>query len=503
MLTGPAWLAAATVLLHLALSGRYGYEVDELYFLACAEHLDWGYVDHPPMIALVAWLVRATLGTSLPAIRLAPALASGALVLVTGRLARELGGGRFAQGLAALAVAVAPIYLVNGHYLSMNAFEPLFWMGVALVAVRALRTGEARGWPWAGVLAGLGFQNKQTMLLFGLALVAGILVTSRRALLRSRPLLVAGGAAALIALPNAWWQVRHGFPTLEFLLNVRSDGTNVTLGAARFVAELALMLLPLTAPLWLAGLWFLLRAREGAPYRALGVAFLVTLAVLVALGGKVSYLAPACPMLLAAGAVVAERRLEGRRVPAWLRPACVGALLAGGAIAAPFAIPVLSEAHYIAYAHALRVQPPPPTTHPLGLLHEFYANMEGWEEMTTATARAFARLSPAERARAAIFTENYGQAGAIDLLGRAHGLPKAISTHQSYFLWGPRGYSGEIVIVLGKHRREELAPWCGSVEEVARVEHQYAMPDENFPVFLCRGLGAPLSEAWPALKRWR
>ena len=251
-----ALIAIVKLAVHLYAGRRYGFFVDELYYLACARHLDWGYVDQPPLIALIAWIGRSTLGDSLAATRLFPALAGGSLVLLTGLIARELGGRRFAQGLAALTVLLAPAFLAMDHFLSMNAFEPLFWMGCALVLIRIVKTGNQKLWLWFGVLAGLGLENKHSMLMFGFGIVLGLLLTPQRRFLRNPWMWAGGGIALLIFLPNLLWNIQHHFPFLELQANIRRDGRNVSLSAGAFWLQEFLALLPLSLPVWLGGLWF-------------------------------------------------------------------------------------------------------------------------------------------------------------------------------------------------------------------------------------------------------
>lgn len=494
------YLALAKFLLHLLTAGNYGYFVDELYYLACSEHLDWGYVDQPPLIAILTKAARVLLGDSLPAIRFFPAVAGALKVLLAGWIARELGGRRFAQGLAALAVLVAPVYLAIDSFLSMNAFEPLFWMGCAYLVIRIIKTGSPGLWLWFGLLAGLGLQNKHSMLFFGFGMIGGLLLTPQRKLLRSRNIWIAGLLAFLIFLPNLLWELHRGFPTMELLNNVQKSGRNVSLSPVNFLLQQILLLHPLAFPIWLAGLWHYLSSREGKPYRALGWAYLVMLASFLVLKGRVYYLAPAYPMLLAAGAVVLENWMAPPR-PAWRKPAFVSLLVLSGAVLAPFSLPVLPVETYIRYSDALGFGPPKIETHKMGKLPQLYADRFGWEEMAATVARVYHNLPPEERARTAIFGSNYGQAGAIDFFGPKYGLPKAIAAHQNYFYWGPRGYTGEIMIVLGDNRKN-LEKWFAGVEEVAVVSHEYSMPYENFPVFLCRGLKQPLKQLWPKLKNW-
>ncbi|HLY19713.1 MAG TPA: glycosyltransferase family 39 protein [Bryobacteraceae bacterium] len=493
------WLAACKLALHLYAGHNYGYFVDELYYLACGRHLDWGYVDQPPLIALIAALTRVTIGASLQAIRFLPAVAGAAKVLLTGLLARELGGRRFAQGLAALAALLAPGFLGIDSFFSMNAFEPLFWTGCAYIVVRIIRTGNQRLWLWFGLLAGIGLENKHSMLIFGFAVATGLLVSERRQF-RSPWLWVAGLLALLIFVPNLIWNVQHHFPFLELQANIRRAHRDVSLSPWAFLGQEALMMFPLAVPIWLAGLWYLLFGAAGRPFRALGWAWLVMMAVIMIVSPRVYYPWPAFPILFAAGGVQWESWLAPPR-PQWIKPAWVGAMVLLGAAIAPFAIPVLPVETYIRYSHATGFQQPKIETHQLGPLPQIYADQFGWEEMTAAVAKVYNGLPPDIRAKTAIFGQNYGQAGAVDLFGPKYGLPKAISGHQTYFFWGPRDYTGESMIVM-QGRQQDLENFYASVQKVAHVGHPYSMPYEHFDIYYCRGLKWPLKDVWPKVKNW-
>ena len=497
------FLSAGKLLVHLYAGRHYGYFVDELYYLACSRHLDWGYVDQPPLIAFVTWIVRSLLGDSLPSIRLLPAVAGAGEVALTALIARELGGKRFAQGLAALAALVAPGILAGDHLLTMNAFEPLFWMGCAWLLIRMAKTGNPKLWIWFGILAGFGLENKYSMLIFGAGLVLGLLLTPQRRLLASPWLWVAGAMAFLIFLPNLLWNIQHHLPFLELQANIRRSGRDVHLTPLAFFGQEILAMHPLTLPLWLAGLWLYFFSTPRKRFRALGWAWIFTAAVIVTLSPRVYYLFPAFPILFAAGAVSWEVWLDrpGRPHPSRWKLAWPALLVASGAVLAPMAIPVLPPETYIRYTKALHLAAPAIETHRLGPLPQIFADQFGWEEMAATVASVYNQLPPEVRPKTAIFGQNYGQAGAIDLFGPKYGLPPAISGHQSYFLWGPRGYTGESMIVMDD-RQEGLEQLFTSVEKVASVYHPYSMPYEHFDVFYCRGLKQPLNQIWPQVKKW-
>jgi hypothetical protein len=485
-------LAAAKLLLHLYARRQYGFFVDELYNMALARHLDWGYVDVAPLIGVVGRIELTLFGDSLSAIRLLPAFAGAALVLLTGAIAREMGGGRFAQGMAALCVLAAPGFLALDHFLNVNAFEPLFWMTCAWLLIRIINTGNERLWFWFGLTAGLGLEMKHSMLIFGFALSAGLLMTPQRKHLFNRWLLAGGAIAVLLFLPNLIWNIQHHFPFLELQENIRRDGRDVRLSIPMFFGQVSLAMLPLSVPLWMAGLWHLLRGR----YRALGLAWVVAALLILAMSPRIYYLFPAFPMLFAAGAVA----LESWKVR-WIKPVYCALMVAMGALLAPTLIPLLPPESYIRYAQATHLEQPRIETHELGPLPQLFADQFGWEEMTAEVARVYNGLPADVRPRTAIFGQNYGQAGAIDRFGPKYGLPPAISGHQNYFYWGPRGYTGESVIVMGD-RRDRLESKFASVELAGHVAHPYAMPYEHINIWYCRGMKTPLAEIWPRLKNW-
>jgi Dolichyl-phosphate-mannose-protein mannosyltransferase len=488
---------------HMLVSSRYGYFVDELYYLACSHHLAWGYVDQPPLIAVITWLERVTLGDSLQALRFLPALAAGLRVLLTGSIARELGARRFGMLLACVCVMVAPIYLGLDSLLTMNVFESLFWMSAALIALKIFNGTSQKLWLLFGVICGFGLLNKHSMLFFGFGLFVGLLLTEQRKQFAS-PWLWAGGLiAALIFLPNLLWEVHRGFPTIELLRNVQRSGRNTEAGPFLFMVIQAAILHPLAAPVWIAGLVELLRDREGKGWRVLGITWLVIMLCMLTMHGRMYYPAPAYPMLFAAGGLAFERWLAPLRSGRWLRSAYVSLLVITGLILAPFAyFPMLTVTQYIAYAKMLHFGPPPIENNQLGPLPQIYADQFGWKEMAQVVANAYYSLPPDERKSCAIFGQNYGQAGAIDFFGAKLGLPAAISGHQNYFYWGPRSYIGQCLIVMDDDP-DHLLELFGSVEFAGHVYHPLSMPYEHFNVYICRNpkFGS-LQQLWPQIKHW-
>jgi len=492
-------LAGAKLLFHLLTAGRYGIFRDELYYLACGEHLDWGYVDQPPLIALVAWIARHLFGDWLIGLRLFPAIAGAATVWLTGKLAREMGGGTFAQALAALAVICVPIYLVMHHWLTMNAFEPLVWMGCVWCIVRAINRVNARYWISFGVFTGVGMETKYDIAFFVVAVVVGLVLTRERRFLATKEFWIGAAIAFLIFLPNLIWLIRHDFPFLELMHNIRQTQRDVVRGPIAFLLDQAQIMNPILFPLWLGGLIWLLLGRDGQRFRVLGIIYIVLLATFIALHGKNYYLASIYPLLFAAGAVGFEKITTARW--RWVRVVYAILVLTSAVILAPTVSSILSPEGAIAYQKELGFAPPKAENQPTGQLPQYFADEFGWEEMASETARVYKSLSPEEQTRTAIFANSYGQAGAIDFFGPRLGLPKAICNHQSYWLWGPRNYDGSIVIVLGSDGTGDREHFR-SVEAAGRTEHPYSRRDEHFDIFLCRGLTGDLRQFWSRMKNY-
>jgi Dolichyl-phosphate-mannose-protein mannosyltransferase len=496
-------MAGAKLLFHIYFNNRYGYFRDEFDYIACANHLAWGYVDQPPLLPFLARASIALLGDSLRAIRFIPALASSLLLVQTALIARSLGGRRFAMVLSAVAVLIAPQYLSNGSLLTTNCLEPNLWMGCAYFAILAIKRSQPRYWLWFGVIAGLGLEEKYTMALLGFAIVVGLLASEQRRVFVDRWIWLGGIAAFLIFLPNVLWNFHHHWPFLELLHNIRAEGRDVILPAGRYFFQQTVLTHPLNAPIWITGLAGLFFSARLKPYRFLGWAYVLCYAVLFALHGKNYYLAPIYPLLLAAGAVVMEAPLESPS-RAWLKLAIPAVLLAGGVYLLPVTVPVLSPDHFIAYMKRLPFKlPVMEYQHRRAVLPQWYADQFGWPEIVAEAAEAWNQLAPAERRDCAVFAQDYGVAGAIDFFGSRYGLPPALSGHQTYFLWGPRGYSGNCMIVLDD-RRARLEQLFNDVEYVGTsLDNPYAL-EKGVDVFICRGSKfGSLTQIWPNLKKWR
>jgi 4-amino-4-deoxy-L-arabinose transferase and related glycosyltransferases of PMT family len=499
LLTPAVILGAATLLIHLLANAGYGIFRDELYFIVCGRRLAWGYVDQPPLVPMLAAWSWALSDGWLTGFRLIPALMMALTVAATAEFARQLGGGRFAQGLAGLCALMAPQFLALGLIFTTDTFQAISWLACAMILVRIEQTKDQRWWLAFGAVVGISLLSKYMIAFYIGALAIGLLATPmRRALLR--PWVYGGAVVAIVlVLPNVWWQQAHGWPFLE-LGKAAMNGKNIALSPGAYFAQQLLLIGPLAAPVWIAGLWGCLYRPRAAVLRAFPIAYVLLLAFFVATHGKAYFLTSIYPILLAVGAA----RIEQWVASTTAKAAMLALVGLSGAVLAPFAIPLMSEESYIRYAAALGMGPSTAAAEHLkqGRLPQVYADMHGWKAMAEKVAAAYHALPPQDRAKAVFFGSNYGESGAIDVYGEKLGLPPAIGGHNNYWLWGPRGADGSVVIEFGGTREDHLKDFR-SVELVGMLDDPYAMPYEtNKPIWVERGLKKPLSEVWPKVKHY-
>ncbi|MDH4069323.1 MAG: glycosyltransferase family 39 protein [Ignavibacteria bacterium] len=488
--------------LHLLtnLLGGYGYFRDELYYLACSEHLDFGYVDHPPLSILVLFLSRSLFGDSLFALRLIPALAGACTVLVTALIARRMNGRKTAQVMSALAATVSPVYMGMNSFFSMNSLDILFWAMSFLVLLRILADPRMSDWLALGLIIGLGSLNKISMIFPALGIAAVFLLTEHRRILKTPLPWMTAGISLVLFLPYVIWNIQHDFAHLEFIRNA-SAGKYSALTPLGFLKDQFLFNNPWSAGLWALGIAFFF-TRAGRPYRPAGIAFgVVLLILLLNRTSKPEYLAPGIVLLFAAGGVFCEQFLNGPRL-VWLRRFMMTSLVAGVSII-PLGLPILPVQSFIRYADALGVQPMTAENIVLAELPQFYGDMFGWEEQVKALAVAYHTLSEEEKKVAVVFGFNYGRAGAVDFFGPQYGLPPAISGHNNYWIWGPGRSDASVVLLLSS----EIGPLRERFEEVTEVgfhSTRYALPYENnLRVYVCRNLKGNLTDLWRELKHYQ
>jgi 4-amino-4-deoxy-L-arabinose transferase-like glycosyltransferase len=491
-------LASLALVIHLYASGSYGIFRDELYFIVCGEHPDWGYVDQPPLIPLIAASMHALFPDSLRMLRLVPALGHAATLALTAETARILGGRIFAQTLSGLCVLVAGVYLGTGTILTTDALQPLAWLFCAYALIHAIRDNDQRWWPAIGVAAGVGLLTKYMLAFWLIVLAIGVLATSSRRLLWRRGPWLAVAIATAIVLPDVLWQANHDWP---FIVIGRAaiESKNASLSPLRFLFAEMNFLTMATAPVWFAGLVAFAVWSRFSDLRLFAVAFIVLFGAMLAMRAKPYYPAGAYPVLFAGGAVALEAWLT-RSV---MRGALLGVIAFDGGISAPFALPILPIERFIAWQDFLSQTPQSLERQRLGRLPQYYADMFGWQELAAQVGAIYQALAPEERAKAVFLADNYGEAGAIDVLGGPWHLPPAISGHNNYFLWGPRGHDGSVVIRFGGDREALLRAYA-SVEPAGVFDNPWAMPYETGQtLWLCRGRKVPFDQAWASFRKYR
>ena len=498
--------AALTTLVHVATSWRYGYYRDELYFIACAKRLAWGYVDMPPLTAFLSWLA-APAHYELVALRVSAALAAGATVYLACLIAAELGGGIFAQRLSALTVALTPAYLFLGNTLTTTSFEPFSWALTVYAVIRLVRTDDRRWWIAIAAALAFGLYGKYSIGLLAAALTAGLLLTRERRVLATPALLLAGLSVIVVLSPNLAWQAAHGWPMLEvmrgdifgrhaFNSGWQFEYRRPLANAGAFFAEQLLFTNPLAAPIWIAGCVTLLRDASLSRMRFIAIAFLTMLIAAAALNAKGYYIAGIYTPLFCAGWVACERAWAQR---AALRAAAAGIVLASALAFAPFTLPLVSPSVLIAYSQAIWITGRNGT--PAHLVQPLFADEFGWDGLTRRVAGFYRALPSAIRTRTAIFSDTYAGAAAIELYGPRYGLPQPISAQNNYYLWGTGTYDGSSVLAVGASQSAQLHALFRNVVLLGTFVDPYRWAIEGpTPIFLCTKPIAPLPALWPSLK---
>ena len=491
-------LGLTSLMLHVLANGHYGIFRDELYFIVCGDRPDWGYVDQPAIVPLLASWSHAVFGDFVLGFRLFPALVMAATVALTAEFAGALGGGRFAQWLAGTCVLLAPLFLIEGVMFSTDLFQPLTWLALGWILVRLEQTGNERRWLAFGAVAGFSLNTKYLVAFYLVALAIGLLATpQRRSLLR--PWVYLGALlTGIMVLPNVLWQQAHGWPFLE-LGKAASNGKNIEMSpAVFFIQQIALTGL-LATVVWLCGLWAGLFRPKLSVARTFPVAWLILFLVFDFTHGKTYYPAAIYPTLLAFGALQIETWVGN----AMARGAVLTGVITLGCITAPLTLPILPVDTFIRYQKTIGFTPSAGEHQELGVLPQYYADMFGWQEMAEKIAAVYRSLPPEDRARAVFYGENYGEAAAIDVLGKPLGLPPAIAGHNNYFVWGPRGHDGSVIIIIGGDA-QHYAELFRSIQVVGRITTPYAMPYEtDQPIYVLRDMKVPLADYWPNVKRYR
>jgi hypothetical protein len=503
-------MAGLLVLLHTLTNGQYGFHRDELATLDDARHLAWGYVAYPPLTPFVGRIGLSLFGPAPAGVRFFTALAQAAVVVLGGLIARELGGGKAVQVMAALAVAASPVSMIEGHLFQYVSFDLLWQVLAVYFVIRLLESGNGRWWVGIGGAVGLGLMSRYTMVWFVAGLTAGFLVTPARRLLMSRWFIAGVGMALAICLPNILWQASHGFITYDFLRTIHARDMRIGRATAFLSKQFLIPAAPLTVPLWIAGLYFYFRPIEnrdrgdvtlragrkpgggaeaptaqGDRFRFVGWTFAFTLLLFALSRAREYYTAPLSPMLLAAGAVVASRWPRWARCLAW--GGVVLSLGLGIGLLLPLA-PIGSQW----FEASVKLNG--------DLLDEI-----GWPDLVDRIASIRNALPADERAATGILTGNYGEAAAIDLYGPARGLPQALSRTNSFWLRGYGGKPPETLIVVGLSEDFVKANFAtcnlaGTITNRFGVVNEETEYDKN--LWICRGVRAPWPVFWRKIKAW-
>lgn len=477
-------LAIAEVLLHVVTNGQYGFHRDELATLDDARSLGWGYVAYPPLTPFLARIAFILFGPSLIGLRFFAAVALGLVLVLTGLMARHLGGGRQAQIVAALAAAIGGVAFSAGTLFQYVSFDYLWWVAAAYFMVHLLASEDPRWCLAVGAAIGLGMLTKYTMIFLALGIAAGLLFTPAKRYLRSPWLWCGIALAFVIFLPNFLWQIRHHLVSLDFLKSIHARDIRLGRTDTFVLDQFWIATNPPTVPLWLAGLFYLFATQDGKQYRPIGWMFIVPFVLFVIGRGRGYYMAPAYPMLLAAGAVWGERwvaSLSARRAliirrTTWMALA-IGALV-DAAIVLPIAPPGSLWRRFADKAHG----------------GDFNEEI-GWPELVQTIASIRDSLPVEERSRLGILAGDSGQAGAINLYGPALGLPRAICGMNSHWIRGYGDPPPETVIVVGMSR-EFVQSAFESSQIAGHVSNRFGIENSvirNTDIFLCHSL----RQSWP------
>jgi Dolichyl-phosphate-mannose-protein mannosyltransferase len=492
---GIALIAAAAVAVEIAVSARYGYVRDELYFLSAGQHLAFGYVDQPPLTPVLARITAALTGNTLVGLRILAALALAALVVMTAAMSRRLGAGRTGQLLAALAAATCGEYLGAMHELTTTTPDLVFWAITLLLAMQLLASQDRRWWVAIGGCVGVGSEAKWNIGFLVAALAAGFLFTDARRLLRSRYLLIGGLIAAALAAPDVVWQAAHGWPGLDVFRALQTEAAHNR--AVYWPAQIVYTGVVLT-PIWVTGAVWSLRSAAARRFRPVAIACVVVIALQFVLGGKAYYPGAAFTFLLAAGCVPLERRLAARTPRAahgWPGRLVTPAVLAGAAMVAG-ALPAAPVALSVLPARALH-------TVPLQKLNYDLAETIAWPKLVALVAQEYDSLPTARRRQTTILAGNYGEAGAIERYGPGADLPQAFSGANNFWLWGPPPAADSAAIAVNVDPvllRREFA----HVRQVATFWNGLGVSDDEqgAPIFIATGLRSSWAQAWPAFRNY-
>jgi 4-amino-4-deoxy-L-arabinose transferase-like glycosyltransferase len=467
-------LVAAKVGVTMAVADRYGWHRDELYYLASSRHLALGYVDYPPITPMLARLDQAIFPGSTPGLRLLTVVAGAGVIVVGGLIARELGGNRFAQGLAALAVLISPMFVGANILFQTVSFDELVWAVVCLLFVRLLRDADAREWLLVGLVFGIGLETKYTVIGLGIAILVGLLAAPARRQLATPWPWLGFGIAILLLLPNLSWQIGHSWDSIAYTIEHRG----ATDGPIAYVVQQLLLAGPQLLPIVVMGVWWLWRDER---FRAVAVTIIAVEVFFFLVGGKAYYPAPIYPLAYAAGCIWFVAAVRHR----WIRRVAAAVAVAITLVLLPIGLPIL-PARAMADSGIWKAR-------------KDFADMYGWPDLVQQVTTVYQQLPLADRSSVMILASNYGEAGALDLYGR--GLPPVVSAHLTYYYWAPAHMAPSTLIVVG-YPRQRLATLFGDIQQAGTITNSYGLRNEEYgkAIWICRSPFVPLDQTWPRLK---
>jgi hypothetical protein len=494
----------AVLLIHFVNNAwtTYGIFRDELYYIACSEHLAFGYVDQPPLSAFLLLISRTLFGDSVFALRIFPSVAHGTTVFLSGIIAEKSGGGKYAQILTAVIVGLAPGLIGMFGIYSMNAFEILLWSITFLLLFRLIGTRDPRYWYWIGLVLGIGMLNKVSMSWLGAGILAGLIFSDQRYWLKTKHPYAAAAIAFLIFFPYLLWNIENDFAHFEFAANA-SRLKYASQNPVTFFTGMILLYNPVIVPVLAAG--FIAFFKQSAKhYRMFGIVILTVLSILlINIHSKAEYFNPAAVLVMAAGTVQIEQWFRAIRWK-WIGFACIGLVSVTGCLLMPMAIDILPVHTYITYAQSIGFSAPSTEGHEMSELPQHFADRFGWKDLAHDVASVYNSLKPEEQSFSAIFVQNYGQAGAIDHFGKQYGLPRALSGHNNYWIWGKERINDSIstLIAVGGEA-EDYTEVFQEVLVVRAHRSPYAMPYENnLPIYICRKPKVRIKDLWHSTKHY-
>ncbi len=492
--------------------GPYGFQRDEFLYFAMGQHLRLWAMDFPPAIAFLAESTRHLLGDSMVALRIVPALAHALLVILAGMLARTFGGGRFAQLLAAVSVAITSLFLRAGNLFQPTVLDQLIWTLALLALARIGRSaaedggsGDAVAWIGLGIVGGLGLLTKFSIGFLGVGMFVGLLLSPMRRVLLTRWPYEALLLGLIIGSPSIVGQIQLGFPVVGQMRDLQTYQL-VHVGYSVYLLDQLMMFGPVIL-LAVLGVLRLLFAPSARGFRAVAWTCLATFALLLVLHGKAYYIGPIYPTLIAAGAAALELwtgamagHVVGRVTGNVLRGLVFLLVLAYGIGGLPMGLPILPPSDMARYAAELRLTGATRTNAGEQLrLPQDYADMIGWPQEVAAVARVYKSLPPDKQAQAVIIGSSYGHAGALDFYGPKLGLPPAISFAGSYYFWGPGTRPGQVAIMLGGDTTY-LKPVYRVVRPVARMVNPWGVPEEQHAaIFVAEQPYKTWQQVWPSM----